>query len=296
MKSEEVMRDHGKTFFWATAYLPSEEAEDIYTLYAFCRFVDDLVDVKGLSCQKIIEDLESQESKIPTVERFLAMTSRRKMSLEPAKILVNTIENDRCGQRIESWRTLLRYCYAAASTVGLMICDILGVKNQQAYAFAIDLGIAMQLTNIARDVYEDAIQNRIYLPQEAFSSSINADNILSAENLQQVLDVQEKILKMADMYYSSADNGMRFLPVGSRLAIIIASRLYQAKGKTIRKDPLKYFKKRANVEFLGKIYHTLRAVQFFCSDFIFPPSEKSKHDASLHFDLHYLPAIDSPSR
>jgi len=104
MKSEQVMRDHGKTFFWATTFIPKEKAEDIYTLYAFCRFVDDLVDVRELSCKTIIEDLENQESEILPVKRFLSMTSRRKMSLEPAKNLVNTLENDRSGQRIESWR------------------------------------------------------------------------------------------------------------------------------------------------------------------------------------------------
>ena len=127
MESEKIMRDHGKTFFWATTFIPKEEAEDIYTLYAFCRFVDDLVDIKKLSCKKIIEDLENEESEILPLQRFLSMTSRRKMSLEPAKILVNTLENDRSGQRIESWRSLLHYCYGVASTVGLMMCDILGV-------------------------------------------------------------------------------------------------------------------------------------------------------------------------
>jgi len=295
MTSEQVMRDHGKTFFWATAFIPKEEAEDIYTLYAFCRFVDDLVDVRELSCKKIIEDLENQESEIPPVQKFLSMAARRKMSLEPAKILVNTLENDRNGQKIETWRNLLHYCYGVASTVGLMMCAILGVKNQQAYAFAIDLGIAMQLTNIARDVFEDASHNRIYLPQEAFSSSISDGHSLLNEDLQQLLHVREKILKMADLYYSSADRGMRFLPLGCRLAIIIASRLYQAKGETIRKDPVKYFKLRANVHFFGKVYHTLRALRFFCSDLLLPQSEV-KHDASLHLDLQDLPAVESPAR
>jgi len=99
---------------------------------------------------------------------------------------------------------------------------------------------------------------------------------------------------MADLYYSSADRGMHFLPLASRLAIIIASRLYQAKGETIRKDPVKYFKRRADVHFLGKIYQTFRALRFFCTDFLLPQSE-IKHDASLHLDLHYLPAVDSPA-
>ena len=295
MKSEQVMRDHGKAFFWATSFIPKKEAEDIYTLYEFCRFVDDLVDVRGLSCKKIIEDLENQESEIQPVQRFLSMISRRKMSIEPAKILVNTLENDRSGQRIESWRNLLHYCYGVASTVGLMLCDIFGVKHQQAYAFAIDLGIAMQLTNIARDVFEDASHNRIYLPQEAFSMSLSDQDILLSDNLQQLLNVREKVLKLADLYYSSADRGMCFLPLGGRLAIIMASRLYQAKGETIRKDPIKYFKSRADVNFLGKVYQTVRALRFFCSDFLLPQSE-IKHDASLHADLHYLATVDLPAR
>jgi phytoene synthase len=151
----------------------------------------------------------------------------------------------------------------------------------------------MQLTNIARDIFEDASHNRIYLPQEAFSSSISDGNILLNENLHQLLDVRETVLKMADLYYSSADRGMHFLPLASRLAIIIVPRLYQAKGKTIRKDPVKYFKRRADVHFLRKVYQT-RTLRFFCTDFLLPQSE-IKHNASLHLDLHYLPAVDSPA-
>lgn len=291
METEHVMRKHGKTFFWASAFLPREEAQDIYTLYAFCRFVDDHVDIKGLSCQKIIEDLQIKQSPIAPLQNFLSMAIRRKMSLEPAKILVRTIEEDREGQRIDSWGTLIRYCYGVASTVGLMMCDILGVNNPKAHAFAIDLGIAMQLTNIARDVYEDACQNRIYLPSQAFSRPISHAYILSKDHQREVLKVREQVLKLADRYYTSADQGMHFLPVRSRLAIIIASRLYQAKGETIRQNPLKYLSVRANVQFLKKIHHTLRAVRFFCKNIIQPKSE-IRHDASLHVDLQYLHAVD----
>lgn len=291
METKQVMRNHGRTFFWASAFLPREEAEDIYTLYAFCRFVDDHVDINGLSCQKIIEDLEIKKSDMIPLQKFLSMASRRKMSLEPAKILVKTIEVDREGQRIDSWRTLIRYCYGVASTVGLMMCDILGVNNPQAHAFAIDLGIAMQLTNIARDVYEDAFQNRIYLPIQAFSLPISNAYILSKDNQMEVLNVREQVLKLADRYYSSADQGMHFLPARSRLAIIMASRLYQAKGETIRKNPLKYLSVRANVQFLKKIHYSFQALQFFCKNFLQPESE-IRHDASLHVDLQYLHAVD----
>jgi phytoene synthase len=292
--NQEMMRLNGRTFFWATRFLSKDEVEDIATLYAFCRFVDDLVDIRGASCEQIQQDLQKQNSTFEPVRNLLKMASKRKMSLEPALILVRTLDKDRKGTRIQTWGELLRYCYGVASTVGLMMCDIFGVQNKNAYPFAIDLGIGMQLTNISRDIREDAVQDKIYIPQEAFKKGVTVTKILQGKEQEELIVAEEQILNLADRYYQSADRGMHFLPLQARLAILVASRLYQAKGTTIRRNPHLYLKKRADVPFLGKIYHTLRAFYSYCLDPACLIGRKTAHDASLHRDLLFLPATNPP--
>lgn len=285
MNPKEVMRKNGKTFFLATHFLPSNVQADITVLYTFCRFVDDLVDVQNKSCQQILIDLKNNQSQYTQVDQFLKMAEKRKMSLEPAKTLVSTLEKDRKGVRLQTEKDLIRYCYGVASTVGLMLCDIFGVQDKKALPFAIDLGIAMQLTNICRDIDEDARHDKIYLPQDYFKEEMNPQKIIQGKNEVELLRVREQILTLADSYYQSADKGMHFLPAPVRLGILIASRLYQAKGTVIRQNSSLYLKKRADVSLVAKVYHTTRGIY----SYLFEPSYKKNlnipHDAKLHQDL-----------
>lgn len=293
MNSREILRKNGKAFSWAASFLPKESIDDICDLYAFCRYVDDLVDIKNESCERVARDLYAASSHSEPVKKLIDIQNRRKIPIEPALILVNTLDKDRQGVRIKSKRELIRYSYGVASTVGLMMCAIFGVKSKQALVYSIDLGIAMQLTNIARDVYEDAKNDRIYLPQDFFNQAISHLAILSGKRDAELVAVREKVLKIADLYYQSADSGMFFLPAKVRLAIIMASRLYQAKGSVIRKNPVVYLKKRADVSLPGKIYHTLRALASFPKLSRKEDENGKEHDASLHLDLTFFPAAHS---
>ncbi len=289
MTNREVLRKNGKAFSWATSFMPSSQAHDISNLYAFCRFVDDHVDLKNGSCDFIKEDLKRGASSVYEVLEVIDLLKQGKIELSPLIILIDTIDRDRKGLQIQSKKELIRYCYGVASTVGLLMCQIFEIKNENAFPFAIDLGIAMQLTNIARDIFEDAKNNRIYLPQDSFKQGITPKCILSGLRKQEILEVQEEILKLSDLYYKSADKGMRFLPFKTRLSILIASRLYQAKGSKIRSNPNKFYEIRADVGLFGKCYQTLRAV----SAFPFLSMISNEHDSSLHRDLIYLPYSNS---
>lgn len=293
MNSREILRKNGKAFSWAASFLSKENAADISDLYAFCRYVDDLVDVKNQSCEEVIQDLKASSSTNAPVEKMIALQKRLNMSIEPATILVNTLDLDRPLTSIQTKGELIRYCYGVASTVGLMMCEIFGVKAKQALPFAIDLGIGMQLTNIARDVYEDAQNTRIYLPQEFFTEQISAKDIVEGNRLAEILSVREKILMLADLYYQSADMGMAFLPRKARIAILVASRLYQAKGKVIACNSARYFQKRADVSLSGKIYYTLRALASFPRLSRTNATNREGHDASLHLDLKSFPYAHS---
>ncbi|MFN4174661.1 MAG: phytoene/squalene synthase family protein, partial [Parachlamydiaceae bacterium] len=242
-------------------------------------------DIKNGDCDSIKHDLEKGISAIPEIGEVIRLIEQKKIELPPLLILVDTLNLDRRGLQIETRKELIRYCYGVASTVGVLMCQIFQIKNEAAFPFAIDLGIAMQLTNIARDVYEDALSERIYLPQQYFKERISPRCIVNSSRKEEVLNVQEEILKLSDLYYQSADKGMRYLPANVRLSILIASRLYRDKGSVIRSNPDRFYRERADSSLYAKCIQTLNA---FLSFPILSYS-KARHDSRLHHDLIYLP-------
>ena len=134
---------------------------------------------------------------------------------------------------IQSEAELLRYCYQVAGTVGLLMCDLFGVKDPVARHHAIDLGVAMQLTNICRDVYEDALNGRVYLPGDLFES-ITAEKIVSPDvSTTSVRQVVGYLLSEAEIRYESGISGLCFLPTQARLAIYVATLTYREIGLII---------------------------------------------------------------
>jgi phytoene synthase len=164
------------------------------------------------------------------------------------------------------------------------------VKDSAALPFAVDLGIAMQLTNIARDVVDDARNDRLYLPHEMLGKDVEPHHILSGEPSirQRVANVREQLLGRAVQYYRSADKGIRFIPFRARLAVITAARLYEAIGPRIRAEST--WSSRAFVRDSEKIWRTLCAV----GSLLFNPlywnvGPSPAHDFKLHQALRGLP-------
>jgi len=127
--------------------------------------------------------------------------------------------------------SLLRYAYGAAGTVGIMMCAVLGVRDPAALPFAVDLGIAMQLTNIARDVAEDALCDRVYLPAAWLPPGYGPEAV--ARSPAPAFAAIGRILGLADRYYRSADCGLGYLPASARRGIRAAAGLYEAIGPTV---------------------------------------------------------------
>ncbi|RUO23271.1 hypothetical protein CWE08_01050 [Aliidiomarina iranensis] len=169
---------------------------------------------------------------------------------------------------IENEAELLDYCYCVAGTVGEMMCQALYCDDPRAIRHANDLGIGMQLTNIARDVYEDASMNRRYIPREwlnaAPSEIVAADEVLA----EQVRDAILHLLELADGYYRSAYAGIALLPFRSRLAILTAGRLYQGIGRSIYAEQAMQWRQRKMLSRLRKF--TLCAAS--CGEFLLKPS------------------------
>jgi phytoene synthase len=137
-----------------------------------------------------------------------------------------------------------------AGTIGLMTCPIFGVSDPDALQHADDLGIAMQLTNICRDVWEDAENDRIYLPADFFGTSPSVSDLLSKDSkwIEETVLVKRRLLSLAEERYASGEAGIGYLPFRMRIVVRWAGRMYREIGELIRNDPTSYHSQRAVVK------------------------------------------------
>jgi phytoene synthase len=149
--------------------------------------------------------------------------------------LIRGVRSDLGNVRIADDAALMQYCYRVAGTVGLMMCRVLNVPKPEALPYAVALGIAMQLTNICRDVLEDAQKDRVYLPHTRLSEvGVSPQHLIDGTaDAQAVTKVVRDLLHLAEQYYQKADIGIALIPTRARLAIFIASRIYRAIGLRI---------------------------------------------------------------
>jgi phytoene synthase len=171
-----------------------------------------------------------------------------------------------------------------------MVCDALEVKNIKIRQYAIDLGIAMQLTNICRDIKEDAVMGRIYLPQNLVGNlRANQVNIPNKKIFKKIQSCQKSLLILADKYYASAENAIPFLPGNTSLAIIIASKLYQAIGKKIINKKISYLDGRVFITKIEKLKITLINILTSKKSY----NKLSIHNAELHSAIQNLPGVNN---
>lgn len=276
------MSQHAKSFRWAAALLPSRSFSSVTRLYAFCRYVDDVADrsqnqVGAKEELKGLRDALQSQGAVRSLDGwagdFLQLSQQESIPRAFARDLVDGAISDLGEVRVASEAELILYCYRVAGAVGLMMCPLIGVRNPRAMAHAVALGIAMQLTNIARDVLEDARIGRVYLPEswlrlEGSSSQAllahvrafeaNAQSPLRAEVERAVQNVTQKLLNKADDYYRIADSGMAFIPLRFRFAILAASRIYQAIGTQLRRTGTQPLRGRVFVRGIEKALLTIR--------------------------------------
>jgi phytoene synthase len=170
----QVTRRSRSSFYYAFILLPSERRRALHAVYAFCRFIDDIADDEAIREPALLllrwrEELDRVYSGAPTraLSRALADSARRfKIPRELFEEIINGVEMDLSRKRYQTWEELRPYCYRVASALGLICIEIFGYSNPSAKLYAENLGLALQLTNILRDVREDAERGRIYLPLE----------------------------------------------------------------------------------------------------------------------------------
>ncbi len=297
--SREVMAVNSRSFSWAAWFLPADRRDDAAITYALCRLVDDIADESACADSAraklavLREELRGEREARPLVGEFLELAERRAMNVLYATELIAGVESDLGTVRLRSDRDLLRYCYRVAGTVGGMMCAVLGVDDPAALPHAIDLGVAMQLTNICRDVLEDARMGRVYLPASRLGEVgvVQSDLLDGSAERASVARVVADLLAMADRYYRSADHGMAYIPARSRLAIVVASRVYRAIGVQLRLNGADALAGRTVVSGPMKLWWVVAALSAFFTPTISGLADSPAHDESLHWALEGLPGV-----
>tara|TARA_B100000787_G_scaffold140920_1_gene109973 strand:+ start:1085 stop:1993 length:909 start_codon:yes stop_codon:yes gene_type:complete len=295
-QSIQVLARHGKSFYWASFFLGSKLANRAAQLYEFCRFVDDLADGDLPHRQDSLEDIracldqdndQKNDPNIPELTNFKDLAQRNNIPMAAARELLDGMLLDQQPTQLSTEQELLRYCHAVAGTVGLMMCRILDCTQSRADSFAIDLGIAMQLTNISRDVLEDAKMGRRYLPANWFESIVSVEQIATAEAgcQQPVAEAIDRLLQLSEKYYASALVGIRLLPFRSRLSIAIALRVYRQIGWVLRRQKLAWWEGRVMVGKAEKVRLSMRSLTELL------PIKVPNHNQSLHQHLEGLAGV-----
>lgn len=268
MKIENYIRFYGKSFYWAGKFLEKEVFEDCSTLYAFCRVIDNLVDKKSNSktnVKKFIKDYQSQNSKIQVNKEFKKIETKYQIPKKYINDLFYGINLDTKTVKIKSTKEIIKYSYCVAGTVGAMMSYIFQTSKPQAIKHAINLGIAMQLTNISRDVLKDAYLNRIYLPKNMLNEEITAKDIIKKKfNKKHLFLVIKKIIFLSEKYYDNGNIGIKYLPKKVKFPIFLASSLYRGIGKKIFSSSYnRYFLDGTYLNFMEKIIITFKSFYFF---------------------------------
>lgn len=232
---EAITRHHSKSFFLATAFLPTEKRRAIRALYAFCRWSDDIVDIPandiGYSLDGWASHAHSDPDATPLDPVLMAWNdTRRRYQLDPTLIddLLAGVRMDLTIKRYATFDDLWTYCYRVASTVGLLSMQIIGYE-EGATPYAIKMGVALQLTNILRDVGEDARRGRIYLPLEELARfGLRERDILLGVMDDRWCHLMKFQVERTHRLYEESWQGIRLLNRDGRYAVAAACSVYRA--------------------------------------------------------------------
>ena len=236
MSNNNYLSTYAKSFNWAGFFLPKNIYSKCSNLYDFCRTVDNIADdkeeieIKKNNFLNFKNNFNNQNYSDPIIKNMWTLVKEHEISTKIINDLFDGVESDlKSKVEINSKKDLLIYSYRVAGTIGLMMAKILNVKDKISLKSAIDLGIAMQLTNISRDVVEDSKNNRSYI-------SHNFESI-------------KETLKIADLFYESSFFSIKEIPFRFRFSILVARRIYRKIGYNILKK-----RNIKNYNSSGKIY------------------------------------------
>ena len=272
MANNNYLSSYAKSFNWAGFFLPKKIYSKCSSLYDFCRTVDNIadddgeIDIKKNNFLKFKNNFNNQDQSDPVIKNMWSLIKEYEISTKVVNDLFDGVETDLKKKiQINSKKELFIYSYRVAGTVGLMMAKILNVKDKNSLKSAIDLGIAMQLTNISRDIVEDSKNNRFYI-------SNNFESI-------------KETLKTADLFYESCFPSIKKIPISFRFSILVARRVYRKIGQNILNK-----KSIENYNNSGKIYvaNTSKIIQTLLSLFDLIRLSLIKDKDHLRYKEHQL--------
>ena len=299
--ADRVLAEKGRSFYWARHLLGPVHAARATRLYRLCRYIDDMADEgssTALARQALMTaavSIREGHSTDPILQDGLALMQECDIDTNILLELIAGVQSDLETVRMPDMDSLLRYCYQVAGTVGLMMCKVLDTDDRAAFAHAVDLGIAMQLTNICRDVAADADVDRRYLPATLVGDLAPAQLLHPTAHLRaHVQDCIGMLLDCADTYYHSGELGLSYLPWRARGGILVAARVYRAIGSQLRAREQAYLNGRVVVPAWRKAAVTSQAlVGIPFSRFFW--QHPVPHDGCLHAALKHFPASRTAS-
>jgi 15-cis-phytoene synthase len=259
---EAITAAHSRSFHLASGMLPLPKKQAVRALYAFCRITDDIVDEAGSAAEKERRLGQWQRTVLslnPPAEELTAVAWAQTrqtyhVPVRYAEQLIEGLARDLHQTRYETFADLATYCYGAASTVGLMSMHIIGFRDKQAISYAVKLGLALQMTNILRDVGEDWQRGRLYLPLEELAAfDLNEADIARGvvdERWRRFMRFQ---IARARQLYEEAWPGINMLQKDGRFAIAVAADIYRAILDDIEAHDYDVFNRRAHVTTWGKL-------------------------------------------
>ncbi len=273
MLTKNYLAIYAKSFNWAGFFLPKKTHEKCSALYDFCREADNIADdennieIKKDNFIKFRNNFVNKNYEDPVIKNMWGLINEFSISTKIVDDLLEGINSDiKENVKLDSKKELLIYSYRVAGTVGLMMAKILNVHKEQSLKSAIDLGIAMQLTNISRDVMEDKKNNRFYI-NESFE------------------DIKTTI-KLSEQFYENSFYSIKEIPLSFRFSILVARRVYRKIGyKILNKQNIENYKKS------GKIYvsNIEKIIETFLSIFdLIKLSLTSKNDDNINHDHNLI--------
>lgn len=294
---EHSIAQNGKSFHWAGRFLGPRVGGDATRLYSFCRILDDMADGDIPGGPKRLKNIRSglinatvsDDLLLPDLTDFI---QKKDISAEILVALIDGLIQDQKTVALADERALLRYSYRVAGTVGVMMSTILGCTDRAALWYAVDLGIAMQLTNIARDVLEDASMGRRYLPATWVGNMLPAQ-VLAAANDEPsyerdaISTAVVRLLCLAETYYESGTKGLVYLPPRAHLAIAVAAQVYRQIGVQIAGKGHQWYNGREITNQRTKLACSVKAMRTLPFRLRSVPS----HHSDLHDTLVGLPHV-----
>lgn len=259
--AEAICREHARSFYFASRFLPRPKRDHAFAVYAFCRLLDDAADEAGSPAAverfvRLLEQCYRQEGvDVPALQAFAHMVGVCRIPREHFETLADGCRMDFSIRSYATWEDLEQYCYSVAGVVGLIMCCVFDIRNPAARFHAVSMGNAMQLTNILRDVREDFDRGRVYLPASDLDRfKVGHRQLALRRWTPPFAELMKFEVQRARSLYRDGAEGIGYIPQdGSRLTASVMAVLYGGILSAIESLEYDVFRHRAAVSLFGKV-------------------------------------------